>query len=105
MSVLVAFSVTPRGVGEGISEIVAEAVRVVRQSGLPSQTGPMSTVIEGQTWDEVMTVVQAAVEAVAKRAPRVSALIDVDVRPGAVNEMARKVAAVEQHLSQSVGES
>jgi hypothetical protein len=30
VSVLVAFSVTPLGVGEGVGEIVAEAVRVVR---------------------------------------------------------------------------
>jgi len=33
--VLVAFSVTPLGVGEGVGEVVAEAVRVVRESGLP----------------------------------------------------------------------
>lgn len=39
MSVLVAFSVTPLGVGEGVGEIVAEAVRVVRESGCP--TTPM----------------------------------------------------------------
>ena len=33
---LVAFSVTPLGTGEGVGDIVAEAVRVVRESGLPS---------------------------------------------------------------------
>jgi Thiamine-binding protein len=38
-----AFSVTPLGVGEG----VAEAVRVVRASGLPNQTDSMFTTIEG----------------------------------------------------------
>lgn len=34
MSVLVAFSVTPLGVGEGVGEIVTEAIRVVRDSRL-----------------------------------------------------------------------
>jgi len=34
---LIAFSVTPLGVGEGVGEIVSEAVRVVRASGLPNQ--------------------------------------------------------------------
>lgn len=38
MSVLVAFSVTPLGMGDGVGRIVAEAVRVVRASGLPNQT-------------------------------------------------------------------
>jgi len=38
LSVLVAFAVTPLGVGEDVGEIVAEAVKVVRASGLPNQT-------------------------------------------------------------------
>ena len=44
---LVAFSVTPLGAGEGVGEIVAEAVRVVRGSGLPNQTDAMFTTVEG----------------------------------------------------------
>ena len=35
---LVAFSVTPIGAGEDVGELVAEAVRVVRASGLPNRT-------------------------------------------------------------------
>lgn len=101
MSVLVAFSVTPLGVGEGVGEIVAEAVRVVRESGLPNQTDSMFTVIEGDSWSEVMAVVQRAVEAVAARAPRVSTVIKVDWRPGAANAIATKVESVERHLSAS----
>ncbi len=54
---LIAFSVTPLGVGEDVGEIVAEAVRVVRASGLPNQTDAMFTTIEGE-WDEVMAVVK-----------------------------------------------
>lgn len=44
---LVAFSVTPLGVGEAVGEVVAEAVRVVRESGLPNQTDAMFTTVEG----------------------------------------------------------
>jgi uncharacterized protein YqgV (UPF0045/DUF77 family) len=39
---LVAFSITPLGAGE----IVAEAVRVARASGLPNQTDSMFTTIK-----------------------------------------------------------
>lgn len=99
MSVLVAFSVTPLGVGEGVGEIVAEAVRVVRDSGLPNKTDSMFTVLEGDTWTEVMAVVQRAVEAVAARAPRVSTVIKVDWRPAVTDAMAQKVEAVERYLS------
>ncbi len=41
MSVLVAFSVSPLGAGEEVGTIVAEAVRVVRASGLPNRTDAM----------------------------------------------------------------
>jgi hypothetical protein len=44
--VLVAFSVTPIGTGEAVGEAVAEAVRVVRESGLPNRTDAMFTTIE-----------------------------------------------------------
>ena len=101
VSVLVAFSVTPIGVGEGVGEIVAEAVRVVRDSGLPNKTDAMFTVIEGETWAEVMAVVQRAVEAVAARAPRVSTVIKADWRAGTSDALTKKVATVERYLSES----
>jgi uncharacterized protein YqgV (UPF0045/DUF77 family) len=80
VSLLVAFSVTPLGIGEGVGEVVAEAVRVVRESGLPNKTDSMFTVIEGDSWDEVMPVLMRAMEAVAARAPRVSTVIKADWR-------------------------
>jgi uncharacterized protein (TIGR00106 family) len=101
MSVLVAFSVTPLGVGESVGEIVAEAVRVVRDSGLPNKTDAMFTQIEGDTWAEVMAVVQRAVEAVAARAPRVDAVIKADWRPAITEAMTRKVESVQRYLSNS----
>jgi uncharacterized protein (TIGR00106 family) len=99
MSVLVAFSVTPLGVGEGVGELVAEAVRVVRASGLPNRTDAMFTTVEGDSWDEVMAVVKAAVEAVRARAPRTSTVIKVDWRPGVTGALEGKIATVEEFLA------
>jgi uncharacterized protein (TIGR00106 family) len=98
VSVLVAFSVTPLGVGESVGEIVAEAVRVVRDSGLPNQTDAMFTLVEGDDWDEVMTVVRRAVEAVKARSPRVSVVIKADWRSGVTDAMTHKTASVERFL-------
>src|SRR5580704_11681734 len=96
---LVAFSITPLGAGEAVGEIVAEAVRVVRASGLPNRTDAMFTTVEGD-WDETMAVVKQAVEAVAARAPRVSLVIKADIRPGVTGALAAKVEAVERYLAQ-----
>jgi uncharacterized protein (TIGR00106 family) len=94
---LIAFSVTPLGVGEGVGEIVAEAVRVVRASGLPNQTDSMFTTIEGD-WDEVMAVMKDAVDAVASRAPRVSLVMKADIRPGVTDGLTSKVETIERYL-------
>ena len=94
---LVAFSVTPLGVGEAVAEYVADAVRVVRESGLPNRTDAMFTTVEGD-WDEVMGVVKRAVEAVAAKAPRVSVTLKADIRPGIAGALDAKVEAVERYL-------
>jgi uncharacterized protein (TIGR00106 family) len=98
--VLVAFSVTPLGVGEDVGEIVAEAVRVVRASGLPNRTDAMFTTIEGD-WDEVMAVVREAVDVVAARAPRVSVVLKADIRPGVTGAITSKVEMVDDYLRES----
>jgi len=94
---LVAFSITPLGTGEAVGDLVAEAVRVVRASGLPNRTDAMFTTIEGD-WDETMAVVKQAVDAVAARAPRVSLVIKADLRPGVTDGLTSKVETVERHL-------
>jgi uncharacterized protein (TIGR00106 family) len=99
---LIAFSVTPLGVGEGVGEIVAEAVRVVRASGLPNQTDSMFTTVEGG-WDEAMAVVKAAVDAVAERAPRVSLVLKADLRQGVTDGLTAKVETIERYLAANDG--
>ena len=80
---LVAFSISPTAADEtgGVSAAVAEAVRVVRESGLPNRTDAMFTTIEGE-WDEVMAVVKRAVDVVAASSPRVGLVLKADIRPG-----------------------
>ena len=95
---LVAFSVTPLGVGDAVGEYVADAVRVVRDSGLPNHTDAMFTTLEGD-WDEVMAVVKQAIDAVAAKAPRVSVVLKADIRPGATAALTAKMESLERHLA------
>ncbi|CAM2765186.1 thiamine-binding protein [Actinomyces slackii] len=99
---LIAFSVSPvtsQTPDGSLSEAVARAVRVVRDSGLPSQTTAMFTTIEGE-WDECMAVVKDACQAVAEVSPRVSLVLKADIRPGWSGQMEAKVQRVEDHLRQ-----
>ncbi|MDQ6641707.1 MAG: thiamine-binding protein [Actinomycetota bacterium] len=97
---IVAFSISPSGGDEtgGVSAAVAEAVRVVRESGLPHETNAMFTNIEGE-WDDVMDVVKRAVDAVATHSPRVGLVLKADIRPGYVGQLTPKVERIEEHLA------
>jgi uncharacterized protein (TIGR00106 family) len=97
--VLAAFSVTPLGAGDSVGELVADAVRIVRESGLPNETNAMFTNIEGE-WDEVMAVIHRCIEAVAGRAPRVSVVIKIDHRPGTEDTLRTKVEKIDRALSE-----
>ena len=98
---IVAFSVAPASADpdEGMSAAVAEAVRVVRESGLPNETNSMFTLIEGE-WDDVMDVVKRATEAVSSVAPRTSLMLKADIRPGYTGQLSAKVDAVERRLAE-----
>lgn len=96
---IVAFPVTPLGVGEDVGELVADAVRVVRASGLPNHTDAMFTSIEGE-WDEVMAVVKEAVEVVVRKTNRVSLVLKADIRAGVTNGLTTKVEDLERYLAE-----
>jgi uncharacterized protein (TIGR00106 family) len=96
---LIAFSIAPAGTpGDSVSAAVADAVRVVRESGLPNETTSMFTTIEAESWDEGMAVVKRAVEAVQAHAPRVSLVLKADIRPGYTGQLRAKVERVEAVL-------
>src|SRR6201992_535452 len=96
---LVAFSVSPLGGSDSVSGLVAEAVRVVRESGLPNRTDSMFTTIEGE-WDEVMDVVKRACEAAREGRGRGSLALKAEIRRAGVNAMTTKVEKVEQLMSE-----
>ena len=100
---LIAFSVAPLGTGESVTDAVADAVRIVRESGLPNRTDAMFTTIEGE-WDECMDVVRRATEAVGRGGHRVSLVLKADIRPGHTGELEGKVRRVEERLAQAAGE-
>lgn len=97
MNTLVAVAIAPFGVGDELAEHVAEVVRVIRESGLPSKASSMFTEIEGE-WDEVMRVVKDATMVLAEKGIRTEVVLKADVRPGFENMMERKVAVVDALL-------
>jgi len=102
---LIAFSLAPSALGDStgsVSEAVAAAVTIVRDSGLPNHTDSMFTTIEG-TWEECMDVVRLACEAVGAFGPRVSLVLKADIRPGFEGELSAKVERLERAIDRQQG--
>lgn len=97
MNTLVAFSVAPFGVGDELSSYVAEVIRVIEASGLPSRTTSMFTEIEGE-WDDVMKVVKEATFVLAEKGHRTNVVLKADIRPGHTNRMTGKIEKLDSIL-------
>jgi len=93
MNTLIAVAISPCGTGEELSAEVAEVVKVIRDSGLPSHTTSMFTELEGE-WDEVMKVVKDAAFVLAEKGIRTEVVVKADIRPGFTNMMHTKVEKV-----------
>ena len=98
---IIELSVLPVSEDEHVSKYVAEAVRIIDESGLDYQLTPMGTVISGD-WDSVMAVAKACHEKMLSMTDRVITKIRIDqfkdqeVAPG------DKVKAVEKVLGKEV---
>lgn len=93
---LLAFSISPQTTDQpdgSVSEAVAAAIGVVRESGLAHETTAMFTTLEGE-WDEIMAVVKKCVDTVGEYSPRVSLVMKADIRPGYTGQITAKVDRV-----------
>ena len=99
---IVAFSIAPASPDDtgSYAAAVAEAVGIVRASGLPHETNAMFTNIEGE-WDEVFGVLRRCVEAMTARHPRVSLVVKADIRPGHTGMLRSKVRRIDEALGEA----
>lgn len=97
---LFAFSIAPTTTSDpdgSVSQDVAAAIAVVRESGLPHRTDAMFTTVEGE-WDECMSVIKRCSDVLLERSSRVSLVIKADLRPGRSGELDGKVDRLERAL-------
>ena len=97
MNALVAVAIAPFGVGDELSPYVAQAVKVIRESGLSSRTTSMFTEIEGE-YDAVMETVKKATFVLAQKGIRTEVVLKMDIRPGYENTMDGKLERLNRHL-------
>jgi len=102
MSALVEFSMFPTEATQSKSAFVARVLDIVDKSGLEYQLTPMGTLIEGETVEEVLVVINKAYEELQIDCDRVYSSIKIDYRKGSVGRLNKKVGSVEAKLGRKL---
>ncbi len=95
--VLVDFSLFPVGKEEHLSPYVADALKIIENSGLQYQLTAMGTLIEGE-WDDVMEVVKKCFMHMKEQAPRIYCTLKIDAQAGNESRLRQKVESVEKRI-------
>ena len=95
--VIAEISAFPIGKGESLSESVAGVVRVIKESGLKYQLGPMGTTVEGE-WDDIMNLVNGCRNVLVESNNRIYMVLKIDERKNSKHGMAHKTGAVKDKL-------
>lgn len=101
INTVAAVAIAPSGVGAELSSYVAQAVGVIRDSGLPNETNAMFTNIEGDL-DDVLRVVRDATMKLAGQGYRTGVTLKLDIRPGFSGQLTQKPALVDTLLDDDV---
>lgn len=98
MSIMAIVSMTPLGKGESVSKHVAKVVDVVDRSGVSYVMTPMGTIIESESWDDLMGVLKQGFETMAEECNRISVFIKIDYRKDKSGRIKSKIESLEDKL-------
>lgn len=98
---LARFSVSAAGAGVHMSDKVADAIRLIEESGLDYQVTAMDTLVEGNA-DAVLSLIQRCIEAMHEHSERVICDIKIDDWSGKTSLLRDKVQSVERVIGRGV---
>lgn len=98
---LVELSIIPVGGDSHMSDELAEALKLIDESGLRYELTPSATCIEGE-WEEVMALVRRCHERVRSRCPHIVTTIKIEDEAGANDKLHANVASLEEKLGRTL---
>ncbi len=99
MSVLLEFSMFPTDKGESVSAYVSPVIAMIRDSGTPYQLTPMGTIIETETLEQALALVQRAYRVLEEAGcNRVYSSLKLDIRKHRDGRLQGKIASVRRHI-------
>jgi uncharacterized protein (TIGR00106 family) len=100
MSVLLEFAMFPtdKKEGDSASDSVSKVIEMIHKSGVSYKLTAMGTVIETETLDQALDIVNKSYEVLEPFSNRVYSSINIDIRKGKSNRMEQKIESVEKKI-------
>ena len=98
MSVLMEYSIFPTDKGDSVSDYVSRVIDMVKKEGVPYKLTAMGTIVETETMEEALAIVQKSYDILDKDAERVYSTAKFDIRKGKSNRLEGKIQSVEEKI-------
>ena len=98
MSILLEFAMFPTDKGESVSKYVSRIIQMIDECGVIYKLTPMGTIIETETMEKALEIVQLAYNELESDCNRVYASLKFDIRKGEANRMSRKIRSIEDKI-------
>ncbi|MFP4065136.1 MAG: MTH1187 family thiamine-binding protein [Bacteroidales bacterium] len=98
MSVLLEFSMFPTDKGESVSPYVSRIIKMIKETGLNYRLTPMGTVVEADTIQQILRVIEQAYGLLEPDCQRIYSSMKLDIRKGKDNQLEGKIKSVEERI-------
>ena len=98
MSVLMEFAMFPTDKGGSVSQYVSQVIKMVKESGKPYKLTAMGTIIETQTMQEALQILQQAYDTLDASANRIYSTVTFDIRKDKQERLTGKIASIEEKI-------
>lgn len=96
MSVLLEFAMFPTDkIGDSASDSVSKVIDMINKSGVMYKLTAMGTIIETETLQEALDIVNRSYEVLEPFAKRVYSTITIDIRKEKTNRIEQKIESIE----------
>ncbi len=98
MSVLLEFAMFPTDKGSSVSNYVSKVIEMIRNDCKDYKLTAMGTIIETETLNEALTIVQKAHDILEKDSDRIYSSIKLDIRKDKDKRLQNKISSIEEKI-------
>ncbi len=102
MSVLFEFAMFPTDKGESISAYVSKILKVIDATTSSYKLTPMGTIVEVETFDEALSLINRAYQELESDCGRIYSTITFDIRKGKSGRLMQKIESVEKKIGKKL---